>query len=117
MSGDLAAVSELLAAMPDPEAVSEHWRRTCRELVTLTAAREYERGQADGYLLAVADFKAWQHGAVKDAALERRQWHLCCRRCRLAGHRDTCRDCEDRARGTFSQPAAGDYPGRGSAAA
>ena len=113
----MTLISDLLEAMPDPAAVDEHWRRICREMVTATAAAEYEHGQADGYLLAVADFKAWQHGIVRDAQLERRRWHLCCRRCRLTGHRDACRDCQDRARNTFSQPGPGDYPGRGSAAA
>ena len=69
-------VSDLLDAMPDPETVNKHWRRICREMVTATAAAEYERGRADGYMLAVADFKAFQHGAVRDAQLERRRWHL-----------------------------------------
>ena len=104
-------ISELLDAMPDPEAVDEHWRRICREMVAARAAAEREQGLHEGYLLAVADFKAYLHGVVRDAEFERRQWHLCCRRYRLEGHRDSCRDCEDRTRETFGDPRPGDYPG------
>jgi hypothetical protein len=107
------SVSELLAAIPDAGAVDEYWRRTCQDMVTVAAAAEYERGQVDGYLLAIADVKAFQHGAVKDAQLERRCWHLCCRRCRLSGHRDMCCDCQERVRATFGQPHPHDYPGTG----
>lgn len=102
-------ISDLLDAIPDPAAVDQHWRRICRERVTAAAAAEYERGQVDGYLLAVADIKAGQRGAVRDAQLERRRWHVCCRRCRLNGHRDGCRDCEDRTRETFGQPHPDDH--------
>ncbi len=108
-----AMVSRLLAAMPDAQAVNEYWRRICREMVTQTAVAEYERGQVNGYLLAIADVKAFQHGLVRDAELERRRWHLCCRRCRQAGHRDVCRDCEARTRAAFGQPRPDDYPGAG----
>jgi hypothetical protein len=104
----LTTISELLDAMPDPEAVDEHWRRICKEMVIATAASEFERGIHEGYLLAVADFKAFQQGVVRDAQLERRRWHLCCRRCRLEGHRDSCRDCEDRTRETFGQALPGE---------
>jgi len=110
-----ACAADLLAAMPDPSAVDEHWRRICRDMVTLTAAAEYQRGQADGYLLAVADFKAFQHAFVKDAAVEHRRWHLCCPPCRQGGHQDGCPDCEDRERATFGQPMAGDAAPRGEA--
>lgn len=106
----------LLEAMPDPAAVDEHWRRICRQMVAAAAAREYERGMREGWLLAVADLKAWQQGVVRDAQLERRRWHLCCRRCRLEGHRNGCRDCEDRDRDTFAQPGAGDTRTEGTAA-
>ena len=77
-------------------------------MVEETAASEYERGLREGYLLAVADFKAFQHGVVRDAQQERRRWQLCCRRCRLEGHRDSCRDCEDRTRETFGQALPGE---------
>jgi hypothetical protein len=101
-------ISELLAAIPDPAAVDEYWRRISREMTAAAGAAEYERGLHEGYLLAVADLKAWQHGVVRDAELERRQRHLCCRRCQLEGHRDSCRDCADRTRETFGEPFPGD---------
>lgn len=107
----MTLISDLLEAMPDPAAVDEHWRRICREMVTAAAEAAHERGLHEGYLLAVADFKAFQHGAVRDAQLERRRWHLCCRRCRMKGHRGGCRDCQDRTRETFAGPYPGDYPG------
>jgi hypothetical protein len=47
-------IRDLLAATPDPDAVDEHWRRICQEMVKTTAAAEYERGLADGYAAAVA---------------------------------------------------------------
>ena len=94
----MTPLSDLLDAMPDPAAVDEHWRRICREMTREAAASGYERGQVDGYLLAVADFKAFQHGAVRDAELERRRWG--------PGGRER-----------FADPRPGDYPGRGSAAA
>lgn len=105
------SISQLLAVMPDPEAVDEHWRRICQEMVTATAASEYERGSADGYLAAVADLKRAQHQAVDDLDAYLSCWHVCCRRCRLEGHRDSCRDCQARTRATFSDPQPGDYPG------
>ena len=37
-------------------------------------AAGYERGHADGYIRAVADMKAVQHGIVRDAELETRRW-------------------------------------------
>jgi hypothetical protein len=101
-------ISELLDAMPDPQAVDEYWRRICREMTAQAAADGYERGQADGYLRAVADFKSFQQDAVRDALLERRRRHLCCRRCRLDGHRDGCPDCQDRTRETFGQAFPGE---------
>jgi hypothetical protein len=111
------AASELLAAMPDPAEVDEHWRRICRELAGRADAAGYERGLGDGYVLAVADFKAFQHSLVRDAQLERRRWHVCCRRCRTSRHRDGCRDCQDRDRDAFGQAMPGDFPGRRAAAA
>jgi hypothetical protein len=50
-------------------------------------------------------------------AAARARWHVCCRPCRLAGHRDGCAGCEDRARETFGAPHSGDYPGAVSKAA
>lgn len=82
-----------------------------RELAEDTGRREYERGLHEGYVLAIADVKALQHGLVRDAQLEKRRSHLCCPRCRLAGHRDGCGDCQDRTRVTLGDPMPGDYPG------
>lgn len=104
------SLKAMLDVMPDLEAVDQYWRQICREMVAATAAAEHEQGLHEGYLLAVADFKAYLHGIVRDAELERRQWHLCCRRCRLEGHRDSCRDCEDRTRESFGQPVPGESP-------
>lgn len=39
------------------------------------------------------------------------RWHLCCRACRLGGHRNGCPRCEDRTRATFGDPHPDDYPG------
>jgi hypothetical protein len=58
------------------------------------AAAAYERGQADGYRRAVADFKAWQRGAVLDVEMEGRRWG-------------------PGGRTHFADPRPGDYPGRG----
>ena len=62
-------------------------------MVHETAAAEYERGRVDGYLQAVADVKAVQHGIVRDAELE------------------TCRWGPD-GREAFGNPRPGDYPGQ-----
>jgi hypothetical protein len=108
----VSAINDLLAAMPDPDTVNEHWRRICAEMTTQTALSEYERGLQDGAVRAIAAYKAAQHGVYRDAVAERRRWHLCCRRCRLHGHREGCPDCEDRDRETFGDLQPGDYPGR-----
>jgi hypothetical protein len=105
---EAAVVSELLAAMPDPDAVDGHWRRICQEMAGEADAAAYERGLTEGYLLAIADFKAFQQQFVQDAQLERRRWHLCCRRCRLEGHRDGCRNCEDRTLEAFGHAHPGE---------
>jgi hypothetical protein len=104
----LTPISELLDAMPDVEAVDEHWRRICQEMVAETAASEYERGRADGYLAAVADFKRAQHQAVDDLDSYLNRWHICCRPCRLGGHREGCPGCEARTRDTFGEAYPGD---------
>ena len=90
------------------EAETRYRLQFARELSEETGRREYERGLHEGYLLAIADLKAFQHGAVKDAEIERRRWHLCCPRCRLRGHRDGCRDCQDRTRETFGHTLPGE---------
>ncbi|MGH3186759.1 MAG: hypothetical protein ACRDOL_05755 [Streptosporangiaceae bacterium] len=100
--------ARLARAMRVGEPPTRYWLGFARQIRAETAAREYERGLREGYLLAIADLKAFQHGAVRDAELERHRWHLC-RRCRLQGHRDGCRDCQDRTRATFGDPFPGDY--------
>lgn len=53
----------------------------------------YERGRADGYVQAVTDIKAAQHGIVRDTELETRRWG--------PGGREH-----------FADPRPGDFPGR-----
>jgi hypothetical protein len=48
------------------EAEVRHRNQLAREL----AKAAYVRGHVHGYLLAVADFKAHQHGLVRDTELE-----------------------------------------------
>ena len=67
--------------------------RFARETAERVAAAEYERGQVDGYLRAVADFKAFQHAEVADAELEARRWG-------------------PGGRQHFAVPRPGDFPGR-----
>jgi hypothetical protein len=57
------------------------------------AEAAYQHGHTDGYLQAVADFKAFQHGLVRDVELETERWGP-------AG------------REHFGDPRPGDYPGR-----
>ena len=52
------------------EAEIRYRHQVAREM----AAAGYERGHAAGYLQAVADIKAVQHGLVLDAELEARRW-------------------------------------------
>lgn len=62
-------------------------------MVREAGAAGYERGHADGYIRAVADMKAVQHGIVRDAELETRRWG--------PGGREA-----------FGNPRPGDFPGR-----
>ena len=82
--------AEAIAAADLIEAETAYRWRLARE----TGAREYERGLADGYVRAIADVKAVQHGLVLDAELEALRWG--------AG-----------GRAHFADPRPGDYPGRG----
>jgi hypothetical protein len=63
------------------------------QLAREMAEAAYERGQADGYLRAVAEVKAVQHGLVLDAELEERRWG-------------------PGGRAHFADPRPGDFPGR-----
>jgi hypothetical protein len=101
-------INELLEAMPDAETVDQYWRQICREMVGRAAAAEYERGLRDGHLLTVAELKRAQHQAVDDLDTYLSRWHICCRRCRLDGHRRGCPDCHARTRETFGDPLPGD---------
>lgn len=76
---------------------------------------EAERARAEGYAQAVADIKATEHelvGRIGDlAAVLTARWRASSRRCRLAGYRPWCPDCQDRTRLTFADPFPGDYLG------
>ena len=74
------------------EAEIRYRHQVAREM----AAAGYERGHAAGYLQAVADIKAVQHGLVLDAELEARRWG-------------------PGGRAHFGDPRPGDFPGRGRA--
>jgi hypothetical protein len=76
------------------EAETRYRNQLAREIAEHTARAEYERGQVDGYLRAVADFKAFQHAEVADAELEARRWG-------------------PGGRAHFADPRPGDFPGRG----
>jgi hypothetical protein len=96
-AGDLLSVSD----------ERDMWER--RLIAAQRAA--YRSGYADGRAVERAETdRAWAAlppVRVPDsrelAEVEACRWHLCCRRCRLAGHRAGCPDCEDRARETFGQ--------------
>jgi hypothetical protein len=104
----LTSISELLAAMPDAGTVDRHWRRICKDLVAEAAAAEYKHGFRDGHLATVAALKRAQHEAVDHLDSYLARWHLCCRRCRLEGHRNGCEECAGRTRETFAEPLPGE---------
>lgn len=104
-----ADLAQLLAALPDPAAETELLRQIGRDM--------YERGHNDGYAAGVTAmataYKRWLLGEYDHAEIERRRWHVCCRRCRREGHRDGCMRCENRTRDTYSDPHVDDYvPGQ-----
>jgi hypothetical protein len=82
--------AEAIAAAELTEAEIRYRHQMAREM----AEAAYERGRADGYLRAVADVKAAQHGLVLNAELEARRWG--------PGGREH-----------FADARPGDYPGRG----
>lgn len=86
--------AEALLIADEIEASDRYWLRFARDACAVTAAREYERGLADGYVRAIADVKAVQRGLVLDAELEARRWG-------------------PGGRGHFGDPRPGDFPGRG----
>ncbi len=81
--------AEAIEAAELAEAEIRYRNQLAREM----AAAAYERGQVDGYLRAIADVKAVQHGLVLDAELEVRRWG--------PGGREH-----------FADPRPGDFPGR-----
>jgi hypothetical protein len=81
---------EAIAAADLIEAETRYRWQLARE----TGAREYARGVADGYVAAIADVKAVQHGLVLDAQLETLRYG-------------------PGGRAHFGDPRPGDYPGRG----
>jgi hypothetical protein len=102
----LAAVVALTLSQSD--------ERDAQLELRLEAYREgWQDGARDqysaGYAAAVGDMKSAQHAVLPELQLEIRRWHVCCRSCRLGGHRDGCTRCEDRTRQTFSNPHSDDY--------
>jgi hypothetical protein len=82
-----------IAEADHSQAETQYRLQLAREM----AAAAYEQGQVDGYLRAVADVKAYQHGLVLDAELEARRWG-------------------PGGRAHFADPRPGDFPGRGTEA-
>jgi hypothetical protein len=81
--GEAIAAAELI------EAEARYRDQTAREMYALG----YEQGLAEGYVRAVSDVKAVQHGIVRDAELEARRWG-------------------PGGRAHFADPRPGDFPGR-----
>jgi hypothetical protein len=84
---------EAIEAAELMEAEAAYRNQAAREMTASAAAAGYERGLAEGYMLAVADFKAFQHAEVRDAELETLRWG-------------------PEGRAHFGDPRPGDYPGR-----
>jgi hypothetical protein len=84
---------EAIEAAELAEAETRYRLQLARETREVTAAREFDRGYAEGYLRAAADAKAAQHGIVRDAGLEEIRWG--------PGGREH-----------FADPRPGDFPGR-----
>jgi hypothetical protein len=107
-----ALIAELADAWPDPLAEVERLHAKCREAY-LDGCRY---GWRVGYEQAERNMaRRWDkiagpvaRGGIASAELKARRGHVCCRPCRLAGHREGCADCEDRDRETFSQPHPAD---------
>ena len=65
---------EAIEAADLVEAETRYRLQLTRETRDVTAKAEFDRGYSEGYLRAVADVKAAQHGIVRDAALEEIRW-------------------------------------------
>lgn len=74
--------------------------------------KAYREGWQEGWA-ACLDYLADQIGGrimpAHPTELELRRWHVCCRACRIVGHRAGCTRCEDRTRATFANPHPDDY--------
>ncbi len=81
--------AEAIEAAELVEAEIRYRNQLAREMY----ARGHERGLAEGYVLAISDVKAVQHGIVRDAELEARRWG-------------------PGGRAHFADPRPGDFPGR-----
>lgn len=84
---------EAIEAAELVEAETRYRLRFAREVRDVTAAQEYERGAAEGYMRAIADLKAFQHAEVRDAELDARRWG-------------------PGGRAHFGDPRPSDFPGR-----
>jgi hypothetical protein len=81
--------AEAIEAAEQAEAETAYRNQLAREM----AAAAYERGLSDGYVRAIEDVKAAQHGIARDAGLEIERYG--------PGGREH-----------FGDPRPGDYPGR-----
>jgi hypothetical protein len=110
-----ALVAALVAVDPGPQvriATAQLWAARAR-------AEGYEAGWNRGRLDLIADEKRAQVGivrALREAAPPASRWHLCCRPCRLGGHRPGCPRCQDRTLENFGQPHGDDFTGLDGAA-
>lgn len=82
------------------------------ELLRRLAAESYHAGWSEGFVTAIKEYKAAQHGLYRDAQLEPSRYHVCCRECRRSGHRDGCEACQDRDRWTYGANHPDDYRGQ-----
>lgn len=115
-SDHVNAADEQLLALSDER---DLWLRRLH-----TAEREaLERGRTlgydEGFAQAAQDMeRRWREiarpvarGAPTHGEVEAARWHVCCRPCRLGGHRRGCADCEDRSSETYGQPHPADNSG------
>lgn len=108
-------LSDLLAALPDPSAELALRRQLAREAFQYAQADGWREGYEHGARLLEAEWPSVIAPLLNDLGhdeLERRRFHVCCRDCRLAGHRDGCERCQNRSRETYGHPHPDDFPRR-----